>query len=310
MLLADALRRYLNQLLAEGRSRHTVRDAKSALRELLAFLDGLGVADVGQLDHDTLLRYREEIAWRLTPKGTPLTVRSQLELIGHVHGFCRFLVAHGWLLADPSAKIPRPKKPRRLPRAIMDAKEVESILAAPDMTASRGYRDRVMLEILYSTAIRREELAKLHLNDIDPDGGYVFIREGKGRKDRVVPLGKSVCALLQNYLIVIRPDWIGADRDKHLFLNRWGKGMDPNAVWHVVRKHARAAGIDKPVSTHTFRHACATHMLRNGAPIRQLQEMLGHASLETTQLYTRVTINDLRAMHSRFHPREQAPVTL
>lgn len=233
-------------------------------------------------------------------------MRSQLELIGHLNTFCRFLVAQGWLLTDPSAKIPRPKKPRRLPRSIMVTREVERILAQPKATTPRGYRDRVMLEILYSTAIRREELAKLQIDDIDLDGGYVFVREGKGRKDRVVPLGKSVCVLVQSYLTAVRPEWIGAHRDKHLFLNRWGKGMDPNAVWHVVHKYARAAGIDKPVSTHTFRHACATHMLRNGAPIRQLQEMLGHASLETTQLYTRVTINDLRAMRRKFHPREQA----
>jgi integrase/recombinase XerD len=308
--LSDAVRRYLNQLLAEGRSRHTVQGAKSSLKELLGFLAAIDVAEVSQLDHDTLMHYREEIAWRLTPKGTPLTVRSQLELIGHLNVFCRFLVAQGWLLADPSAKIPRPRKPQRLPRAIMDRTEVERILAAPDVTTPRGYRDRVMLEMLYSTAIRREELAKLRLDDIDLDGGYVFVREGKGKKDRVVPLGKSVCALVQSYLIAIRPEWMGADRDKHLFLNRWGKGMDPNAVWHVVHKYVRAAGIDKPVSTHSFRHACATHMLRNGAPIRQLQEMLGHASLETTQLYTRVTINDLRAMHRKFHPREQVTETL
>ena len=114
-----------------------------------------------------------------------------------------------------------------------------------------------------------------------------------------------VCVLVRSYLTGIRPDWVGADRDKHLFLNRWGRGMEPNAVWSVVHKYAKRAGLEKPVSTHTFRHVCATHMLRNGAPIRQLQEMLGHASLTTTQLYTRVTINDLRAMHSRFHPREQ-----
>ncbi len=306
MLLTDALRRYLNQLLAEGRSRHTVRDAKSGLKELLAVVGELGVTDVSQLDHDTLMHYREEIAWRLTPKGTPLTARSQLELIGHVHAFCRFLVAGGWLLADPSAKMPRPKKPQRLPRSTMETTDVERILAQPEVTTPRGYRDRLILEILYSTAIRREELTHLRLDDIDPDGGYVFVREGKGRKDRVVPVGKSVCALLKHYLTAIRPEWIGADREKHLFLNRWGKGMDPNAVWHVVHKYARAAGFDKPVSTHSFRHACATHMLRNGAPIRQLQEMLGHASLETTQLYTRVTINDLRVMHRKFHPREQA----
>ena len=117
-------------------------------------------------------------------------------------------------------------------------------------------------------------------------------------------LGRSVCVLVRSYLAGIRPDWVGADRDKHLFLNRWGRGMEPNAVcrWctSMQARRPREAGV-----AHTFRHVCATHMLRNGAPIRQLQERLGHAYLTTTQLYIRVTINDLRAMHSRFHPREQ-----
>jgi integrase/recombinase XerD len=189
----------------------------------------------------------------------------------------------------------------------MEPKEVETMLAEPDTTTLRGFRDKVILEVLYSTAIRREEVANLLLDDIDTDGGYVYVREGKGSKDRVVPLGQSVCDLVKSYLSGVRPEWVGSATDKHLFLNRWGKAMAPNAVWHVVRKYARGAGIEKRVSTHTVRHSCATHMLRNGAPIRQLQEMLGHASLETTQLYTRVTINDLRAMHSKFHPREQEP---
>lgn len=307
MPLADALRRYLNQLLAQGRSRHTLRGARSALKQLMAFLDSIGIAAIAHLDHEALMRYREELAWRLTAKGTPLSVRSQLELLMHIAGFCRYLAAQGWLLADPSKNIPRPKKPRRLPRSIMETKEVERMLAAPDTTTLRGYRDRAILEVLYSTALRREEVANLLIDDIDTDGGYVYVREGKGSKDRVVPLGQSVCDLVKSYLTGIRPEWVNAAKGKHLFLNRWGKGMDPQAVAQVVHKYARRAGIEKPVSTHTFRHSCATHMLRNGAPIRQLQEMLGHASLETTQIYTRVTINDLRAMHSKFHPREQVP---
>jgi integrase/recombinase XerD len=305
MQLADASRRYLNALLAEGRSPHTLRGARSALKELLAFLASIGVEAVAQLDREALMRYREELAWRLTAKGTPLSVRSQLELITHVAGFCRYHVAQGWLLADPSKNLPRPKKPRRLPRAIMETTEVARMLAEPDMTTARGYRDRVILEVLYSTALRREEVANLLIDHIDTAGGYLFVREGKGGKDRVVPIGQSVCDLVKSYLAGIRPEWPNVGREKHLFLNRWGKGMDPQAVAHVVHKYAQRAGIEKPISTHSFRHSCATHMLRNGAPIRQLQEMLGHASLETTQVYTRVTINDLRAMHSKFHPREQ-----
>ena len=305
MQISDAIRRYHNQLLAQGASDHTVRGAKSALKQLAQFLETQEVTEVGQLNRDALMRYREEITWRLTPKGQPLQVHSQLNLLGHIACFCRFLVAEGWLLADPSANIPRPKKPRRLPRHVMETGDVERVLALPDTRSLRGFRDRVILEVLYSTALRREEIANLELGDVDTDGGYVFVREGKGNKDRVVPLGKSACEIVKNYLLGIRPHWPNAARDKHLFLNRWGRGMSPNAVWAVVRKYAKAAELDKPVATHSFRHACATHMLRNGAPIRQLQEMLGHDSLESTQIYTHVTINDLRAMHRKFHPRER-----
>lgn len=305
MQLTDAIRRYLNALLAEGRSRHTIRGAKSALKQIAVFLEGIEVREVAELDQDRLMRYREDLAWRLTPKGTPLGVRSQLEQLGHLSAFCRFLVAQSWLLASPAAAIPRPRKPSRMPSAIMDIKEVERVMTQPDMRTPRGFRDRVILEVLYSTALRREEIANLLITDVDTEGGYVFVREGKGAKDRVTPLGQSVCDLVKSYLAGVRAEWINAAKDHHLFLNRWGKGMEPNAVWHVVRKYVKLAGLEKAISTHTFRHSCATHMLRNGAPIRQLQEMLGHASLETTQLYTRVTINDLHAMHKRFHPREQ-----
>lgn len=305
MQISDAIRRYRNQLLAQGASDHTVRGAKSALKQLAQFLETRNITDVAQLNRDALMRYREEIAWRLTPKGQPLQVHSQLNLLGHIACFCCFLVAEGWLLADPSANIPRPKKPRRLPRNVMDTNDVERILDLPNIKSLRGFRDRTILEVLYSTALRREEIANLELGDIDTDGGYVFVREGKGGKDRVVPLGKSACDIVKSYLIGAHPHWPNAAKTKRLFLNRWGRGMSPNAVWAVVRKYAKAAQLDKPVATHSFRHACATHMLRNGAPIRQLQEMLGHDSLESTQIYTHVTINDLRAMHRKFHPREQ-----
>lgn len=305
MEINDAIRRYRNHLLARGASRYTARGAKSALKQLATFLQTLGITEIADLNRDALMQYREDMSWRLTPKGTPLAIRSQLELLGHVAAFCRFLVAEGWLLADPSKDIPRPKKPRRLPRNTIETQEVEQLLGLPDTQNLRGFRDRTILEVLYSTALRREEIANLEITDVDTDTGYVFVREGKGSKDRVVPLGRTVCDVVKSYLVGIRPQWPNAEKDKHLFLNRWGKGMGPNAVGAVVRKYAKASTLEKRVSTHTFRASCATHMLRNGAPIRQLQEMLGHDSLESTQTYTQVTINDLREMHKKFHPRER-----
>ena len=305
MKLTDAIRQYLNALHAMGRSPHTVRGAKSALKELKLFLHHLDVTDIEHLDPDTLMHYREELSWRLTPKGTPLSPRSQSECLGHLRAFCRWLVANDYLVGDPSEKIPNPKKLHQLPKAILEPKEIQKILKQPDMSTATGYRDKVILEVLYSTAIRREEVANIKLEDLDTESGYIVIREGKGRKDRVVPLGENVCQLIDTYLIGIRTDWINNDFDPHLFLNRWGQGMSPMAIWCVVHKYVKTAKLKKQVSTHTFRHSCATHMLHNGAPIRYIQEMLGHASLETTQVYTRITINELKKIHSRYHPREQ-----
>lgn len=305
MKISDAIRRYLNAISAMGRSPHTIKGAKSALKELNTFLHSLEVQQIEQLDHDALMHYREELAWRLTPKGTPLTPRSQAELLGHLRAFCRWLVNKDLLVGDPSARIPSPKKPQQLPKAILEPREIKQILQQPAMSTATGYRNKVILEVLYSTAIRREEVANIKLQDLDTESGYLVIREGKGKKDRVVPLGENLCRLIDTYLIGIRSEWINADKDNHLFLNRWGQGMSPMAIWAVVKKYAKAARVKKPVSTHTFRHSCATHMVRNGAPIRHIQEMLGHVSLETTQVYTRITINELKKIHSRYHPREQ-----
>lgn len=305
MKISDAIRQYINHMNAVGKSPHTVKGARSALKELDTFLQHLDADKIEHLDHDTLMQYREELAWRLTPKGTPLATRSQSELLGHLRAFCRWLVAGDYLVSDPSEKIPNPKKPQQLPKAILEPREIQKILRQPDMSSATGYRDKVILEVLYSTAIRREEVANIKLVDLDTESGYIMIREGKGRKDRVVPLGENVCQWIDTYLIGIRSDWINSDNDNHLFLNRFGQGMSPMAIWCVVKKYAKAAKLRKPVSTHTFRHSCATHMLHNGAPIRHIQEMLGHASLETTQVYTRITINDLKRIHSRYHPREQ-----
>jgi integrase/recombinase XerD len=284
----------------------TVRVAKSGLKTLSAFLNGVGVETIEQMTHDALLSYRESLSWHVTTKGTPLTERSQSEVLGHLRAFCRWMVAQDWLVSDPSRRIPNPRKPQQLPKSILDEAEVQRILSQPDLQTARGYRDRVILEVLYSSGIRREETAHLRLDDVDTAHGFLIVREGKNRKDPAVPISASVCALLQTYIVGVRKDWPGADRDRHLFLNRFGQGMEPNAVWHVVHKYARAANIDRAVSTHTFRHSCATHMLRAGAPIRHLQEMLGHASIETTKIYARVTITDLKAVHRRFHPREQS----
>jgi integrase/recombinase XerD len=147
-------------------------------------------------------------------------------------------------------------------------------------------------------------MAAIKTRDLDLVNGYLTIRSGKGAKDRVVPISSRVCKLINTYLLMIRPVMIQGKDKGYLVLNRWGTKMTPNAVWAIVKKCTELSGIKKNVTTHTFRHSCATHMLKNGAPIRHIQELLGHESLESTQIYTKVTINDLKEIHAKYHPGE------
>ncbi len=207
---------------------------------------------------------------------------------------------------DPShgAAIRLPKKPRQLPRVILSNDEVRRIILSPDTATNSGYRDRIVLELLYDTAIRRSELSTIQIKHMDLEGGYIHIH-GKGDRQRVVPVSSRVCELVSNYIFMVRPQCVASDDSGYLILNRFGNQMGPNGIWAIVKKHAKKAGIRKNVSTHTFRHTCATHMMKNGAPVRHIQELLGHESLESTQIYTRVTINDLKKVHKKFHPGDR-----
>ena len=305
MLLSNAVGFHLAALATEGRSHHTVRNAKSALRELITFLSDLNIQRVEQLSVETLRRFQGMLTTRLTPQGSRLAPGSQREHIGKLRAFCRWLYQQGWLNMDLAKDIPTPRRLRQLPKPIMNLDEVNRILMRPDIRTASGFRDRVILEVLYSTAIRREEAATLVLNDVDTGGGYLTVRNGKNGKDRVVPIGERACDLMQAFITNIRPVWPGAQRSQKLFLTRFGRGVQPSAIWNIVKKYARAAGLRKAVSTHTFRHTCATQMVRAGVPIRHLQELLGHESLETTQIYTHIAIADLKAAHRRSHPRER-----
>jgi integrase/recombinase XerD len=299
MLLSEAIAHYLDMMAPAGRSPCTIRNARSSLRELAGFLCARGVCEIKGLTREELLAYCAQLSRRSTPKGVPLCVASQCEYLGAVRAFCRWLVWEGWLGADPMLRIPQLRRRRQLPRALLELEEVALLCSLPDMYSYAGCRDRLILEVLYS-------VANLDLVDLDMREGCLFVRHGKNEKDRVVPIGVGVCRLLERYLAEVRPKWPGMEECPRLFLNRFGRAMLPSAVWHIVRKYVRRAGITKRVSTHTFRHSCATHMVRAGVPIRHLQELLGHSSLETTQIYAHVAIGDLKRAHRRYHPWEGA----
>jgi integrase/recombinase XerD len=195
-----------------------------------------------------------------------------------------------------------PKLPRRLPQTVLTIEEVEVVLNQPDVSTLAGLRDRAMLEMLYSTAIRRLELALLKVFDVNTRHGTVMVRQGKGAKDRVAPIGQRALAWLDKYLAEARPELVAAHDDGALFLTDYGETFAKNRLGDLVKRYIRSAGITATGSCHLFRHACATHMLENGADVRYIQAMLGHANLETTQIYTQVSIVKLREIHAATHP--------
>jgi len=206
------------------------------------------------------------------------------------------------LPANPAADLDLPKLEKRLPRHVLNAREAELVLGQADVLTATGLRDRAMMEVLYSTGIRRMELCGLKLYDLDADRRLVFVRLGKGKKDRMVPIGERALAWTNKYLEEARPGLSCAKSDESLFLTNLGEAFTPNRFTQMVRGYVNAADIGKTGSCHLFRHACATHMHENGADIRMIQAMLGHAKLETTQIYTHLSIKQLQEVHAATHP--------
>jgi integrase/recombinase XerD len=303
MNIRELIPEYRRYLWATGKSPCTIRNASYALKDFQRYLEAEGISELTGLTQEVMVAYQLELSFRLTGKGGLLGLRSQVQLLGVARSFTKYLTDNDYLAHDPGAALRLPKKPKRLPKVILNSQELSQLMHAPDMRTNRGYRNRIILELLYDTGIRRAEVASIRLSDLDLESGYILIH-GKGNKERVVPVCGRVCDLMRSYIELVRPSFLLGRDEGFLVLNRWGAGMDVNGIWAAVKRCVRLARLQKNVSPHTFRHTCATHMLKNGAPIRHVQELLGHESLESTQIYTRITINDLKEIHARCHPGE------
>ena len=213
--------------------------------------------------------------------------------------------AQGYLEENPGAKIHLPRAEKRLPRGILTAAEAERVMAQPDLDTKLGLRDRAILELLYSTGLRRGELERLTIRDLDISGGTLLVRQGKGKKDRMVPLSERASAWLEKYLDEVRPHLVHPARgpdDGTVFLGQRGTSLQGQQMAKLVRVYLRAARVPKEGACHLFRHTCATLMLEGGADIRYVQRMLGHATLQSTEIYTHVAIRKLQEVHARTHP--------
>jgi integrase/recombinase XerD len=287
----DKLNDFLTHLqLERGASPHTVEAYRRDLLDLASFVERL---DPDKIPVDLL----DDYAVALRDRGfSSATVRRRLAA---VRAFLKHRAREGGR-ADAGRSVPLPRLGRRLPEPLTRA-EVEAIVTRPD-ASPRGLRDRAMLELLYGAGLRVSELVALRVSDVDLEERLVRTL-GKGGRERVVPMGRRASEAIRVYIQRGRPYLGRLQRGDILFLNHRGQGITRQAVFQLVREHARAAGIDKAVTPHTLRHSFATHLIEGGCDLRSVQEMLGHASIETTQVYTHVSADHVRRAYFRAHPR-------
>jgi integrase/recombinase XerD len=298
--------KFIESLKAANYSPRTIRLYSIYAKPFLEFLRELGIANIAGVDRRIIQDYQARV-YLATYKGKSLAPATQKGRLTYVRVFFQRLVKSGLALYDPTSGIAMPKQPVELPRGILSKKETGKLLAAPNLETPTGIRDRAILEVFYSTGIRCSELCNLTLYDIDLAEGELRVNQGKGGKDRVVPLGEVACDYLKFYLNEARPK-LAPSGSNQLFLSRNGRKLDFCYLSYLVRKYARQARLDKRATPHSLRHTCATHLLKGKADIRQIQRILGHSSLVTTQRYTKVEISDLKRVIKRCHPRERKEI--
>lgn len=304
----ELVEKYREHLCAIHRAAKTIHTQVARSRRFMAFAGSRGARHPADVTTAAILDYQKHLAGELNAYGRANSVSVQNQCLAAVAGFFGYLRQAEYIAHDPARDIEYARTPKRLPKGILTLAETRKLLQQPDVNTVIGYRDRVILEVLYSTGIRRNEFLGLTLDDVDLEAGFLMIRQGKGGKDRVVPLGRIAAKYLETYVRGIRPELAGRGDEpatRALVVSERGRVMGRNTLAELLEKYAKRAGLKIRVTPHTFRHTCATHMIRNRAGIRHVQEMLGHSNLNSTQKYLQLTITDLKEAHSRFHPREK-----
>lgn len=298
MLLERALDAYLRHVTIErGLSEHTIAAYRRDLGGYCDWLTGEGIADTSEVTPAVIDRF---IAERASAVPAPAST-SLARLQSSVRGWHRFLAREGIEADDPSGRLRPPKAPRRLPKALT-IDQVERLLAAPSPEDPLGVRDRALLELLYATGARVSEATGLDVDDLAH--GDVLRLRGKGSKERIVPIGSYAREAVDAYLTRVRPALAAKGRaSARLFLGARGAPLSRQSAWLVIRAAAEKAQITSEVSPHTLRHSFATHLLQGGADVRVVQELLGHSSVATTQIYTHVSVDTLRDIYATSHPR-------
>lgn len=311
--VADRLRDLLDEhetwlRVERGLAPNTLSAYRRDLRRYAAFLRRAGIGDPADVDEDVVASYVQELEAAVDDEGrtrwAPSSVARALVAVRSFHGFC---VAEGLLVADPTEEVGAPRVPQGIPKALSE-EEVEALLGAVVGDDARALRDRAILETLYATGVRISELVGLDVGDADLERGTALVL-GKGGRERLVPVGRSAREALATYLARGRPELVRPGRGPAhaaLVLNARGGRLTRQGCWKIVGRAGDRVGLTGRLSPHVLRHSCATHMLDHGADIRVVQELLGHARVSTTQVYTKVSPERLRAVYEAAHPRARA----
>jgi len=300
--LAAYVLRYLEWLQVHNYAAPTVQNRQSYLGVFVAWCSERGLVTPREITKPILERYQRSLYTHRKANGEPLTFRAQHARLIPIRAFFKWLARQNYLLYNPASELELPRLEHRLPKHVLTKTEVEQVLAQPDTSEAMGLRDRAILETFYSTGMRRSELMNLSLFDLDRERGTVMIRQGKGKKDRMIPIGERAVAWIDRYQTRVRPELVITRGNTTLFLTQAGEAFTPDRLTQLVRGYVEAADTGKTGSCHLLRHTMATLMLENGADIRYIQAMLGHAELSTTQIYTQVSIRKLKEIHSATHP--------
>ncbi|MEO7729152.1 MAG: site-specific tyrosine recombinase XerD [Burkholderiales bacterium] len=281
--------------LEDGLSRNTLASYRLDLTQFAGWLDKTRGKALLAAEHRDLLAY---LAHRVAGKAKATSTSRSLSSFKR---FYQYALRQGRIKSDPTLNIDSPKLPRGLPKTLTEA-DVEALLGAPDVADALGLRDRAMLETLYASGLRVSELVTLRVAQVSQDMGVVRI-VGKGAKERLVPLGEEALNWIKRYLKEARPQILGKRGADAMFVTARGAAMTRQSFWHLLKRHAAKAGLTRPMSPHTLRHAFATHLLNHGADLRVVQLLLGHSDISTTQIYTHVARERLKQLHAKHHPR-------
>ena len=294
---------FKNLLKARGYAKESIIAYFRDIKQFRNYLDDNNITDIRDITRNIIFSYYEKVMSQSVAVETKaLKIRAIKRLFEH-------LLEDNKLLLNPTEGLMEPSRKNRPIGVVLTITEIKKLLSQPNLSLKIDIRDRVIMEVLYATGVRHNELLSLEVYDVDLKDGVIFIRKGKGNKDRVVPLGKRVIPLLKEYLEKVRPHYVRKNpRSRSLFLDRSGRKLSNMAIRAILKKYRKKAKITKLVSVHTFRRTCATHLLQQGADIRYVQKLLGHKSLNTTQQYTKVIPIDIKKTHKITHPNEKIKI--